>query len=167
MSAEPQKRWCLADADLGAVEAAAAGLGRVLARGDVVLLVGGLGAGKTTFTKAVAAALGVVDTVTSPTFTIAHTYETAADAQVPTLMHLDAYRLRGADDLDAVGVIDALDDGAAALIEWGDIVVAAFDDPLIITLGFVDELRRSITVTCTADGRWATRAAQWERSVPC
>ena len=167
MSAEYRETWTVAHADLDRLEGIARHLAPTLVSGDVVLLVGDLGAGKTTFTKAVAAALGVVDVVTSPTFTIAHAYEPAAGAAISSLMHVDAYRLRGADDLDAVGLFDALDDGAAVLVEWGDIVADAFDDALVIGLGFVDEFVRSITITWTVGGRWASRAAQWEGRVPC
>ncbi len=138
----------------------------LLGPGDVVLLVGDLGAGKTTFTKAAAVALGVDEVVTSPTFTIAHTYETRAGSAIRSLMHLDAYRLRGADDLDAVGLFDALDDGAVALIEWGDIVAAAFDDALVIELGIVDDDTRSIEVSWTTDGHWRSRAPRLDVTKP-
>jgi tRNA threonylcarbamoyladenosine biosynthesis protein TsaE len=157
MSAVPRER--IPRAALAEVERIAAVVAGELRPGDVVLLVGDLGAGKTTFTKAVAAALGVADVVTSPTFTIAHTYETADGSAVRSLMHLDAYRLRSADDLDAVGLFDALDDGAAAVIEWGDIVADAFDDALIIELGIVDLDTREVTLSSTSDSRWNARLA--------
>jgi tRNA threonylcarbamoyladenosine biosynthesis protein TsaE len=154
-------------ADLNELERVARIVASTLRPGDVVLLVGDLGAGKTTFTKAAAAALGVVDVVTSPTFTIAHAYETATGSPVRSLMHLDAYRLRGADDLDAVGLFDALDDGAAAIIEWGDIVAGAFDDALVIELGVVDENTRSIAMSWDVGGRWSERAFRLDGGTPC
>jgi tRNA threonylcarbamoyladenosine biosynthesis protein TsaE len=156
-------------ADEAALRTLAVALANVVRRGDVVLLVGDLGAGKTTFSKAFAAALGVAHEVTSPTFTIAHGYETST-ASVPILMHLDAYRLRGADDLEAVGLFEALDDGAAAVIEWGDVVSTAFPDALTITLGHVDEATRSVALTCSAPGAWASRVAGLANSIeasPC
>lgn len=154
-------------AALAEVERVALLIAQVLAPGDVVLLVGDVGAGKTTFTKAVAAALGVAEIVTSPTFTIAHTYETAAGSAVRSLVHLDAYRLRGADDLDAVGLFDALEDGAAAAIEWGDIVAGAFDDALVIELGIIDIDTRSITMSWTNDGCWHSRVERLDGFERC
>lgn len=153
--------FSLSTVDMAAMGRLAAGLARAIRPGDVVLLVGDLGAGKTTFTKHVAAALGVTIEVTSPTFTIAHTYETADDAPVRSLMHLDAYRLRGADDLDAVGVFDGLEDGAAAIIEWGDIVADAFDDALTIEFTVVDDTTRSVTGSAPAGSDWVDRVASW------
>lgn len=153
--------FVLPSVDLVLLSRLARALAEAIRPGDVVLLVGDLGAGKTTFTQHVAAALGVVEPVTSPTFTIAHTYQAGPDAPVRLLMHLDAYRLRGANDLDAVGLFDGLDEGAAAIIEWGDIVAEAFDAPLTVELSFVDDDTRSVTcaVTCSvpAESRWADR----------
>ncbi len=151
--------FTLSSVDIVALRQLATALGEALRPGDVVLLVGDLGAGKTTFTKQVAAALGVADEVTSPTFTIAHTYETGPSALIRSLMHLDAYRLRSADDLEAVGLFEALDDGAAAIIEWGDIVARAFDDPLWLALGVADETTRTVTCSANPLGSWHTRAA--------
>lgn len=142
------------------IDRLAAELATRLRPGDVALLVGDLGAGKTTFTKVLAGHLGVDHEVTSPTFTIAHGYSTGRGAAVPVLMHLDAYRLRGADDLEAVGLFEALDDGAAAIIEWGDIVERAIDDPLAISLAFVDETHRSVTLSCAPDSAWTARLAE-------
>ena len=143
--------------DMALLSRLAEALAEVIRPGDVVLLVGDLGAGKTTFTQHVARALGVVEPVTSPTFTIAHTYQAGRGAPVPSLMHLDAYRLRWADDLDAVGLFDGLDEGAAAVIEWGDIVADAFGAPLTIAFSFVGEETRSVTCSAPAGSRWTDR----------
>lgn len=90
-----------------------------LARGDILCLEGDLGAGKTTFTQGLAAALGVGGRVTSPTFCIVqeHTARTA-DAPVPLLVHMDLYRLHGEDDVLAVGWEDYLSRGAVLVVEW-------------------------------------------------
>ena len=143
--------------DMALLSRLAEALAEVMRPGDVVLLVGDLGAGKTTFTQHVAGALGVVEPVTSPTFTIAHTYQAGRAAPVPSLMHLDAYRLRGADDLDAVGLFDGLDEGAAAVIEWGDIVADAFEAPLTIAFSFVGDETRSVTCSAPAESQWTDR----------
>lgn len=149
--------FVLPSVDLVLLTRLARALAEAIGPGDVVLLVGDLGAGKTTFTQRVAGALGVADPVTSPTFTIAHTYQAGPGAPIASLMHLDAYRLRGADDLDAVGLFDGLDTGAAAIIEWGDIVADAFDAPLTIDLSFVDDETRSVSCSAPAGSGWTER----------
>ncbi len=90
-----------------------------LRAGDVVLLVGELGTGKTTFARAVAVALGVRETVTSPTFSVAQRYESGL---VP-IAHLDAYRLVDPDDEDFALTLDVIGEDAVALIEWPDALV--------------------------------------------
>ena len=82
--------------------------------GDVILLVGDLGAGKTTFTKGLAKALGIDDEVTSPTFTILNVYE---DGRLK-LNHLDMYRVERADELAELGIEDCFDDDSVTVIEW-------------------------------------------------
>ena len=89
--------------------------------GDVVLLDGPLGAGKTTFTKTIVDALGgAKGAVTSPTFTLMHQYH-----GVTPVVHLDAYRLNGPADLDGLGFAEA-SESAVSLIEWGERVAGAF-----------------------------------------
>lgn len=80
--------------------------------GDVICLEGDLGAGKTTFTQGLAAALGVKGRVTSPTFCIVQEH------QAPLLVHMDLYRLHGEDDVIAVGWEDYLSQGAILVVEW-------------------------------------------------
>ncbi len=104
--------------------AAAAG---VLQCGDIVLLCGDLGAGKTTFAQGVASGLGVVEVVTSPTFTLLRPYQCGPSAApVRTLWHADLYRLdRGRDVLD-LGIGELVEDDAVALVEWGDMARPVF-----------------------------------------
>lgn len=131
----------------------------VLRPGDVVLLVGDLGAGKTTFTKALALALGVDEQVTSPTFTIMRQHDAVlAGGIATTLLHLDAYRLESADDVEDLGLLELLDGGAVAVIEWGDIVAAAFGaDPLAIGFGWVDDDERDLVVSAHPSSAWPSR----------
>ena len=82
--------------------------------GEVILLKGDLGAGKTTFTKGLAKALGIEDEVTSPTFTILNVYE---DGRLK-LNHLDMYRVDSADELAELGIEDCFDDESVTVIEW-------------------------------------------------
>ena len=91
-------------------------LGKELRAGDVLVLTGDLGAGKTQLTKGIAAGMGVVDDVTSPTFNILMVYE---GEQMP-LYHFDLYRLDDADQLEDIGFYDALEGDGPCVIEWGE-----------------------------------------------
>ncbi|HEY0979704.1 MAG TPA: tRNA (adenosine(37)-N6)-threonylcarbamoyltransferase complex ATPase subunit type 1 TsaE [Candidatus Paceibacterota bacterium] len=85
----------------------------------LVTLSGELGAGKTTFTQAVARALGITEPVTSPTFVLAKSYALPEGLAFRELLHIDAYRLAGGKDLDKIGVPEALQDtGTLILLEW-------------------------------------------------
>lgn len=92
-------------------------LGRVLKAGDLVLLTGELGAGKTTLTQGIGAGLGVRGDVTSPTFVIARVHPSLGAG--PDLVHADAYRLGGAAELDDLDLDTALD-AAVTVVEWGE-----------------------------------------------
>lgn len=91
-------------------------LGGVLQAGDVLVLTGDLGAGKTQLTKGIAAGMGVRDDVTSPTFTIGMVYE----GEDMPLYHYDLYRLEDPDQLDDTGLFDVLGDDGPCVIEWGE-----------------------------------------------
>ena len=90
----------------------------LLRAGDVVVVAGELGAGKTTFTQGLAAGLGVTDRVVSPTFTLAREYEGRL-----RLVHVDLYRLDRAQEVLDLGLEDVADD-AVLVVEWGDVAVA-------------------------------------------
>lgn len=90
-------------------------LGKRLVAGDVVLLEGDLGAGKTTITKGIAKGLGISQLIKSPTYTIVREYE----GRLP-LYHLDVYRL--GDDIDAVGLEEMLTSTEVVVIEWADLL---------------------------------------------
>lgn len=98
--------------------ALAAALAGVLRPGDIVLLSGEMGAGKTAFAQGVGAGLGVDGRVTSPTFTIVQTYE---GGRLP-VHHLDVYRLEHLNEALDLGLAEMVDEGAVVLIEWGDAV---------------------------------------------
>ena len=91
-------------------------LGTCLAAGDVLVLTGDLGAGKTQLTKGMAAGLGITDDVTSPTFTIEMVYE---GGRLP-LYHFDLYRLDDPDQLEDTGLYDVLGADGVCSIEWGE-----------------------------------------------
>lgn len=94
------------------------GLGRALKGGELLLLEGDLGLGKTVFARGIATALGVApDEVSSPSFTLVHEYK---GGRVP-LFHLDLYRLEmHDDDLGALGIEEILAAGGVVLVEWGE-----------------------------------------------
>lgn len=104
-------------------------LARRLRPADVILLNGDLAAGKTTFVKAVAAALKSTDVVTSPTFTLAQFYATDS---MP-LLHIDTYRLESIGEYRDLGLSEYQDD-SVSLIEWGDKVAADFPEHLNVRL---------------------------------
>ena len=91
-------------------------LGERLSAGDVVLLTGELGAGKTTLTQGLAEGLGVRGPITSPTFVISRIHPSLGDG--PALVHVDAYRLGDAAELEDIGLDDTVRD-AVTVVEWG------------------------------------------------
>lgn len=106
--------------------------GAVLRGGDLVVLSGALGAGKTTFVQGVARGLGVLGPVTSPTFVLAREQRSAYDG--PDLVHVDAYRLGGALELDDLDLDSDLD-RAVVVVEWGEgIAERLSDDRLEVTI---------------------------------
>lgn len=101
-------------------------LAAVLEAGDVVLLEGDLGAGKTTFTQGLARALGVDQAVTSPTFTLVNVHPTAAGFD---LVHADVYRLERLSEVVDLALPEMLEDGAVVVVEWGDRAAGALPGP--------------------------------------
>ena len=102
-------------------EALAARLAQHLSPGDVIAYEGGLGMGKTAFTRGLARGLGYTGHVTSPTFPIVNEYE---GSRLP-LFHFDMYRLGGADALFDIGWEDYLDRGGVCAVEWSEMVTDA------------------------------------------
>jgi tRNA threonylcarbamoyladenosine biosynthesis protein TsaE len=105
-------------AGAGDTEEAGGELARRLAGGDVVLLSGDLGAGKTTFVRGAARALGVEGPVTSPTFTIGNLYRAGPEAPAALLAHLDLYRLGDLRAEDPDLLADYIRPDSVAFIEW-------------------------------------------------
>ena len=92
-------------------------LGSVMRAGDMIALSGELGAGKTTFVKALATGLGISeDDVSSPSYTLLNEY----DGRIP-MYHFDLYRLEGADDVDDLGFDEYMDGDGLAVVEWADV----------------------------------------------
>ena len=135
-------------------------LGKALRAGDVLVLTGPLGAGKTTLTRGIGEGLGVRGPVTSPTFVLARTHPSLVDG--PPLVHVDAYRLGSAVELDDLDIDFA---HSVVVVEWGagmldgivdswlDVVIERPEGANAGELG--DELIEPRTVTLTGHGeRW-------------
>lgn len=119
--------------------AVAAAVAEVTVGGDLLVLSGDLGAGKTAFTKSFAAALGVEAPVTSPTFTLANRYEGRL-----VVHHLDAYRLEGMAEVRDLGLDELIAPDAVTVIEWGDTIEAVLPrERLEIRLTLPDDPHRS------------------------
>lgn len=125
-------------------EALGAELAAVLRDGDVVLIRGELGSGKTTFVRGAARALGVTDPITSPTFSIGHRYRAAQT----TVSHLDLYRLADGLQAEDPGLLDDyLGPGRIAFVEWPIRDSAELSDARVrVTLAHMGEDRRRVEV---------------------
>lgn len=172
----------VATGDADETRALGARLAPLLRAGDLVMLSGGLGAGKTTLAQGIGAALGVRGRVSSPTFIIARVHPSLADG--PDLIHVDAYRITSLEEVDALDLDSTLED-SVTLVEWGEDKVEALspdrleievcrphgavrtgaphpDDALaapsvkdpVVDLGEVDDGSRRITVRALGQ-RWA------------
>jgi tRNA threonylcarbamoyladenosine biosynthesis protein TsaE len=128
----------------------------LLREGDAIALTGELGAGKTTFVRGAARALGFDGPVASPTFTLVREYQGRV-----RIYHVDVYRLERMQDVLDLGLDEMVAEGGVLLVEWGDAVEGLLpDDHLLaeITLMGGEDARR---IVVTAKGpSWATR---WER----
>ncbi len=113
--------------------------------GDLVILTGDLGAGKTTLTQGIGTGLGVRGAITSPTFVIARVHPSLSDG--PELVHVDAYRLGGAAELDDLDLDTDLDE-AVTVVEWGEGLAESLSvDRLELSLRRTDDDQRTITLT--------------------
>lgn len=121
--------------------ALAADLAARLEAGDVVTVSGDLGAGKTTFVRGAARALGVTEPVSSPTFTLGHRYA----ARTP-VAHLDLYRVQGL-SAEEWGDLEPYFDDSVVFVEWPEHAGEWLPAPrAVVTLGHVDRSHRSITI---------------------
>jgi len=116
-------------ADTHAIAAALAELARV---GDIIVLAGEMGAGKTAFAQGFGRSLGVTEPITSPTFTLIHSYPCGPKL---TLHHADLYRLDSTDDVEELALTELAEFDGIVLVEWGDVASAGFGDHLEVRLG--------------------------------
>ena len=140
-----------------AIAASLAGLTR---RGDLIVLAGEMGAGKTAFAQGFGEAMGVTEPITSPTFTLIHSYPVGR----VTLHHADIYRLTTHHEVADLALAELLESDGIVMVEWGDVVAGSLGDHIVVRLEFdeTDENARDITIS--AAGRtWAVRWDEIER----
>ncbi len=140
-------------------------LGRMLRAGDLVVLTGGLGAGKTTLTQGIGEGLGVRGPVTSPTFVISRVHPTTSGG--PPLVHVDAYRLGGALELDDLD-LDAAVEESVTVVEWGHgLAEGLAEDRLEVVLDVDPDTEVRTAVVTPLGGRWADDDLAGLGGVPC
>lgn len=124
-------------------------LGSRLTGGEVIAYKGGLGAGKTTFTRGLALGMGLEDNVSSPTFAIVNEYH----GNGPSLYHFDMYRISGGEALETTGFFDYMSDSAVIAAEWSENIEDELDgNTLTLTIESVGEEQRKITLTDPSGG---------------
>ncbi len=134
-------------------QAIAADLARTLHGGEVIALIGDLGAGKTTFVQGLALALGVTDRVKSPTFSVMNEYQ-VPDSRSPGLVnhkisriiHVDLYRLQTDAELTALSLADERRADTILLIEWPNAVSVDLAPDITVTINHLGEDAREITI---------------------
>ena len=147
-------------ADTHGVAAAIAQLSRT---SDIIVLAGEMGAGKTAFAQGFGAALGVDEPITSPTFTLVHTYDTGR----VTLHHADLYRLDKMSEVSDLALHDMVDGDGVMLVEWGDVASELLGDHLEVFLrhdtDHADD-ERSIVIHSVGT-QWASRLERLKTSL--
>ena len=134
----------------------------LIEQGDLVLLVGELGAGKTTFAQGFGQALGVVDPITSPTFTLAREYE----GHRLTMHHLDVYRLEAIDEVLDLALPELLDGASVTLIEWGDAIIPALPgEYLEVRLEYGEDDDERVIGVRPVGQRWLSREIELTRTL--
>lgn len=143
----------VATSDVDGTRSVGAALAELARPGDIILLTGDLGAGKTAFAQGFARGLGVEEQVTSPTFTLARDY----DGRL-RMHHLDVYRLDRLQEAVDLGLPEMVDDGAVTLIEWGDVVIPALPAAYLeIRLSFGDDDDARFLELHAIGGGWLSR----------
>lgn len=117
-------------------------IGAVLKKGDVIAYKGGLGAGKTTFTRGLAMGTGLEDEVYSPTFALINEY--AGDVNI---YHFDMYRIENTDDLETTGFFDYPMEDSIFVIEWSENIIDALpENTIFIQINRIDDETREIII---------------------
>ena len=142
------------DVDEDALAALAERISAILVPGDVVVLRGEVGAGKTTFVRAAARSLGVRERVTSPTYQFARGYEGHMGDRTLRVNHLDLYRLEGVDERDSLELDEYLDSDAVTFVEWAEPALGLLEEPpTVVELAHVTPTTRRVRLSGPAVAR--------------
>ena len=129
---------------------------KVFKAGDVVVLSGDLGAGKTAFTQVLGLALGIENPITSPTFTLANRY----DGEL-ILNHLDVYRLEHLQEVEELGLSELIDSNSLTVIEWGDVISSVLTEGYLeISLNLGEEIGDRIVDFRPIGHKWLERESE-------
>jgi tRNA threonylcarbamoyladenosine biosynthesis protein TsaE len=133
-------------------------LGRLTQAGDILLLTGGLGAGKTCLTQGIARGLGVEGYATSPTFVVVNQYRGRL-----IMYHIDLYRIDTLSEVTDLGLDDYLYGDGICVVEWADKALDAFPaERLLVEMGFISDTSRSIVFKPSGE-RYQTLLSQFDR----
>jgi tRNA threonylcarbamoyladenosine biosynthesis protein TsaE len=122
-------------------------LAKTLKPGSVIALRGGLGVGKTCLVKGIARALGITETITSPTYTIVSEYTACLNGQTLPLYHIDAYRLNGDDDFEHTGAGEYMGGQGIVLVEWSERIPRSIPaDAIIIEIEITGPQSRTFRI---------------------
>ncbi len=121
---------------IAATHAIAAAVASLSRPGDIIVLAGEMGAGKTAFAQGFGRALGITETITSPTFTLLHSYPCPDGRR--TLHHADIYRLDRTSDVEELALHELAEFDGIVLVEWGDVASAGLGDHLEVRLSHDD-----------------------------
>ena len=158
--------FSLALPDLAATAALGRRLAGLLRRGDVVALTGGLGAGKTTLAREIIAALSPEATeVPSPTFTLVQTYPVRLTDGPGELWHFDLYRLDRAEQIDELGLDEALA-GAVSLIEWPELIERQLPRDRVLSVTLAIGANGARTASLSGGKSWGERLMQLRSADP-
>jgi tRNA threonylcarbamoyladenosine biosynthesis protein TsaE len=142
---------------LATTHAIAAALAGLVRAGDVIVLAGEMGAGKTAFAQGFGVAFGVTDHMTSPTYNLVHSHP----AGRLTLHHADLYRLSTQHEVADLALAELAEADGVLLVEWGDVLGGALGEHILVRLDTVDDDDDARTLEVSALGpAWATR---WDK----
>jgi tRNA threonylcarbamoyladenosine biosynthesis protein TsaE len=145
-----------------ATKAVAAALAKAAKSGDLIVLAGEMGVGKTAFAQGFAVGLDISETVTSPTFTLVRSYPITPQPGRPRVLHhLDVYRLDRMNEVADLAIGELIDDRSVTLIEWGDAVADVLPkDRLQILISYGEQTDDRVIEIDAAGSSWGPRLAR-------